>query len=206
MTDVTSWSLRGDVMEACSCDTTCPCNFNSNPTRLPCEAVLSWHIREGSYGETRLDDLNLVLYVSISGYAFDGNWTGGVYLDERANPEQATALGTIFSGQAGGWPAVVATMFSKQFDPKQVPIRFEVVDGDGHVEVPGLVEAGSERVPNPMPDQPALDPQVNALAVPFYTGPMQVRRAKVLKLTDPNMTFEHSGSSSLVGSFEYAGP
>ena len=97
-------------------------------------------------------------------------------------------------------------MFSKQFDPKQVPIRFEVVDGDGHVEVPGLVEAGSERVPNPMPDQPALDPQVNALAVPFYTGPMQVRRAKVLKLTDPNMTFEHSGSSSLVGSFEYAGP
>ena len=61
MTDVTSWSLRGDVMEACSCDTTCPCNFNSNPTRLPCEAVLSWHIREGSYGETRLDDLNLEL-------------------------------------------------------------------------------------------------------------------------------------------------
>ena len=206
MANDSTWKLTGEVMEACSCDTTCPCNFGSNPTRLPCEAVLGWHIREGSFGDTRLDGLNLVLYVTIPGYAFEGGWTGGVYLDERASPEQANALGTIFSGQAGGWPAVVSTLFSKQFDPKQVPIRFEMSDGDGRIDVPGLVEVGSEKVPNPMPDHPALDPQVNALAVPFYTGPMQVRQTKRLKLTDPNMSFEHSGSSSLVGSFEYAGP
>ena len=57
-----------------------------------------------------------------------------------------------------------------------------------------------------MPDQPPLDPQVDGLAVPWYTGPAPVRRAKVLKLTDPNMSFEHSGCSSLFGPFEYAGP
>ena len=158
------------------------------------------------YGDTRLDDLNLVLYVSIPGYAFEGGWTGGVYLDERASPDQAAALGTIFSGQAGGWPDVVSALFSKQFDPKQVPIRIETSDGNRQIEVPGLVDVGTERVPNPMPDQPPLNPQVDALAVPFYTGPVQVRRTKVLRLTDPNMSFEHSGSSSLVGSFEYAGP
>ena len=201
-----SWGIKGEVMEACSCDTTCPCNFNSNPTRVPCEAILGWHIEEGSYGDTRLDDLNLVLYVTIPGYAFEGGWVGGVYLDERASPDQANGLGMIFSGQAGGWPEVLSALFAKQFEPKQTPIRIETINGNRRIEVPGLVEVGTENVPNPMPDQPPLDPQVDALAVPFYTGPARVRRATVLKLTDPNMRFEHSGCSSLVGSFEYAGP
>ena len=68
-----AWNMRGEVMEACSCDTTCPCNFGSNPTRLPCDAVLGWHIQEGTYGDTRLDDLNLVLFLRIPGYIFDGD-------------------------------------------------------------------------------------------------------------------------------------
>src|SRR5262249_41908499 len=34
----------------------------------------------------------------------------------------------------------------------------------------GLLEVGSERVPNPLSGQPPLDPKVSDLAVPFYTG------------------------------------
>jgi hypothetical protein len=37
-------------------------------------------------------------------------------------------------------------------------------------------------------------------------GPTYVRRASMLKLTDPNMRFEHSKRSSLIGQFEYHGP
>src|SRR5262249_49327208 len=42
--------------------------------------------------------------------AFQGNWTVGIYLDQNADQQQAQPLGNIFSGQAGGWPAVSRTI------------------------------------------------------------------------------------------------
>ena len=206
MSTKTPWRMRGDVMEACSCNTTCPCNFASAPSHLPCEAIVGWRIDKGNYGDIQLDGLNTVLYFSLPGYIFDGNITAGFYFDERADQDQTEALTTVFSGQAGGWPAALTSLFASQLPPKQVPITYEKVDGEYRISVPGLLEVGSERVPNPIPGQPALDPKVSDLAVPFYTGTVSVRRSRVLKLTDSNMSFEHSRRSSLIGHFEYSGP
>ena len=83
-----SWRMRGDVIDACSCNYACPCNFGNDPSKGFCEGVVSFHIQEGNYGETRLDSLNLVLLVRFPGNAFDGHWTLGTYLDQRANQEQ----------------------------------------------------------------------------------------------------------------------
>jgi hypothetical protein len=206
MATQTLWRMHGDVMEACSCATTCPCNFGSDPTPLPCEVVLGWRIEEGNYGNTRLDGLSVVLYGRIPGNVFQGNWTVGVYLDQRASPPQAQALGDIFAGNAGGWPAMLSSLIGNLLPPKQVPIQFQTVDGEHRITVPGLLEVGSERVPNPLPGQPPLDPKVNDLAVPFYTGPVSVRRSRTLKLSDPGMSFQYAGRSSLVGQFDYSGP
>jgi hypothetical protein len=206
MATETSWHIRGNILEACSCDTTCPCNFGSNPTQVPCEAVLGWRIQEGQYGNLRLDGLNVVLYVRIPGYLFAGDWTAGAYLDARATPEQLQALGAIFSGQAGGWPAVLSGLIAHHLEPKQVPITFETVNGEHRITVPGLLEVGSERVPHPIPGAPPLEPQVSGLAVPFHTGPTYVRRSTTLTLTDPNLGFAYAGRSSLIGQFEYSGP
>ena len=107
-------------MEACSCNLTCPCNFGGDPTQVPCEAIVGLRIQEGNFGATRLDDLNVVLLLNIPGKLFDGGWTLGLYLDQRANPEQTQALGTIFGGQAGGWPAAVSGLIATAIAPKQV--------------------------------------------------------------------------------------
>jgi hypothetical protein len=48
--------------------------------------------------------------------------------------------------------------------------------------------------------------KISNLTVPFYTGTVDVRRSTVLKLTDPNLSFEYPGRSSLIGKFEYSGP
>jgi hypothetical protein len=173
---------------------------------VPCEAIIGWRIQEGQYGNTRLDGLQVVSYLSIPGNAFQGGWTVGVYLDQRANPQQVEALGSIFSGQAGGWPAVLSGLIAHRLTPTQVPIQFETVNGEHRITVPGLLEVGSERVPNPLPGQPPLDPKVSDLAVPFYTGTVSVRRSRTLRLTDPNLSFAYSGRSSLIGQFEYSGP
>lgn len=206
MTTKTAWQMRGDVFEVCSCDTTCPCNFASDATRQPCEAILGLHIKEGHYGDTRLDGLNFVFCVRMPGHIFQGGWTLGLYLDERANEEQAQSLGTIISGQAGGWFPAILELVEHQLAPKQVPIEYETVDGEVRLTVPGLLQVETERIPNPMGDPPLLDPTVDGLAVPFYTGPARVRRSSIVKLTDPDMSFEYSQRSSLIGQFEYAGP
>ena len=206
MATQTSWRMRGDVMEACSCATTCPCNFGSDPTPLPCEVVIGWRIQDGNYGNTRLDGLSVVLYGRIPANVFLGNWTVGVYLDQRASQPQAQALGDIFAGNAGGWPAMLSSLIGNLLAPKQVPIQFQTVDGEHNITIPGLLEVGSERVPNPLPGQPPLDPKVSDLAVPFYTGSVNVRRSRTLRLSDPGMSFQYTGRSSLVGQFDYSGP
>jgi len=190
MATQTVWRMHGDVMEACSCATTCPCNFGSDPTPLPCEVVLGWRIEEGHYGNTRLDGLSVVLYARIPGNVFQGNWTVGVYLDQRASQQQAEALGDIFAGNAGGWPAMLRALIGNPLAPKQVPIQFQTVDGEHSITVPGLLEVGTEHVPNPLPGQPPLDSKVSDLAVPFYTGSVSVRRSRTLRLSDPGMSFQ----------------
>jgi len=202
----TSWRMQGDILETCSCNYTCPCNFGNDPTQVPCEAVLGFHIRQGNYGNVRLGGLNVVVYLRIPGNVFEGNWTLGAYLDQRANQQQMQALGTIFSGQAGGWFAALSGLIGNPLPPKQVPINFETVDGEYRITVPGLVEAASERIPNPMPEQPPLDTTVSNLAVPFYTGPAHIRRSRTMRLRDPDLSFEYSGKSSLIGQFDYSGP
>ena len=207
MTTATSWQLRGDVMEACSCNITCPCNFGGDPTQPPCEAIVGFRIQEGNYGATRLGNLNVVLYLRIPGKFFEGNWTVGAYLDQRANEEQMQALGTILTGQAGGWFAALGGLIGTMLEPKQVAVNFDTTDGDGRITVPGLLEVASERIPNSMPGEPPLDAKVTGLTVPFYNdGPAGVRRSSAFSLTDPELSFQHPGRSSLIGRFDYSGP
>ena len=207
MTTAESWRMQGEVMEACSCNVTCPCNFGGDPTQLPCEAILCWRILGGNYGNTRLDDLNFVMFLSIPGKLFDGGWTLGVYLDQRANQAQMEALGTILTGQAGGWFGAVSGLIANALPAKQVPINFETQDGEHRISVPGLLDVGTERIPNPMPGEPPLDTKVDDVLVPFYNvGQASVRRSRALSLTDTSMSFQHPGLSALHGRFDYTGP
>ena len=116
------------------------------------------------------------------------------------------ALGAILSGEAGGLFGVLSELIGNALPPKQVPISFQTADGEHHITVPGLLEVASERIPNPMEGQPALDPKAGSLAVPFYTGDASIRRSSVMRLTDPGLSFEHSGGSSLTGRFDFSGP
>src|SRR6185312_11511966 len=104
----TKWQLSGDYFENCNCDVVCPCLVSSaapltaRPTQGECHVALVFHINSGSYGQVKLDGLNVVVVASTPGAMADGNWTAGAYVDERASDEQTAALGAIFSGAEGG--------------------------------------------------------------------------------------------------------
>src|SRR5439155_15802995 len=103
MAEVPQWRIAGDWFDVCKCTIPCPCTFAQAPSEGDCEGILAWHIREGSYGDVRLDGLNVVALG-----AFEGNlWAGetkatmGIYMDERADDGQRDALQMIFGGEAG---------------------------------------------------------------------------------------------------------
>lgn len=153
MSDIPQWWMRGDWFDVCSCDIACPCEFAQPPTNNRCEGVLAYHVREGVYGDIRLDGLN-VLGVSY----FEGNiWAGqakislGWFIDARADEPQRQALQTVFSGQAGGFMANLAGSIGEVRGIEFVPISFAVADDLAYwrAEIPGRVRAAAEALTGP---------------------------------------------------------
>jgi hypothetical protein len=121
--------------------------------REECDGILAWHIREGSYGDVSLDDLNVVAVASFTGNV----WTGegkpvmGIFIDERADEGQREALQTIWAGEAGGWPAGFAAMVAEVRGIEYAPIKFELDDdlASWSVEVPGKAKGSAVALSGP---------------------------------------------------------
>ena len=104
-----------------------------------------------------MDGLSFVLYLSIPVDFMGRNWTFGVYLDQRASQDEAQARGAILSGEGGGMFAALGVLIGTALPPHHVPISFDTEDGEHRISGPGLLEVGSERIPNPMPGEPPLN-------------------------------------------------
>jgi hypothetical protein len=57
---IPNWTIKGDYIETCNCDYGCPCNFTGFPSNGFCRALVGYDIREGKYGDTRLDGLDVI--------------------------------------------------------------------------------------------------------------------------------------------------
>ena len=74
--------------------------------------------------------LNAVQALVTPGAMAKGNGTMAVYVDKRANPEQHAALEAIFTGQAGGPPALMNGIIATWFPTVTTDIDFS---SDGKV-------------------------------------------------------------------------
>src|SRR6266566_2678532 len=74
MSEVQQWHLAGDWFDVCKCAIPCPCTFAQAPTYGDCDGILAWHIREGHYGDARLDGLNVVGLGSFEGNVWAGEF------------------------------------------------------------------------------------------------------------------------------------
>jgi hypothetical protein len=152
MMTVPQWHLVGDWFDVCNCDIPCPCEFVQAPTNNHCEGVLAWRIREGRYGDVRLNGLNVLALAGFEGNIWAGaKTTMGIFFDESADERQREALQMIFGGQAGGWPAGFARLIGELRGIDVAPITMEVA-GDlayWRAEIPGKVRATAEALTGP---------------------------------------------------------
>jgi hypothetical protein len=154
MAEGPSWRVRGDWFDVCRCRVPCGCTFAQAPDDGQCDGILAWHIREGSYGEVKLDDLSIVGIGSFQGNIWAGeakNSAMGFLLDERADESQREALQKIWGGEVGGWPAGFAQLTEEVRGIEYVPIRFELADdlATWSVEVDGKAKGSAEALTGP---------------------------------------------------------
>jgi hypothetical protein len=150
MVGQTNWRLSGDYFENCNCDVVCPClvstapPLTARPTQGVCDVALIFHIDKGSYGQVSLDGLNVAVIGHAPGAMADGNWTLGTYIDERADDEQAAALGAIFGGAEGGPMAAFAPLVGKHLGVKKVAIKYAINGKTRAAEIPGIMHMAVE--------------------------------------------------------------
>jgi hypothetical protein len=153
-TNTPDWKVSGDWFDVCKCGIPCPCTFAQAPTYGDCDTVLAYHIRNGHYGQTPLDLLNVLGLSYFKGniWAEEAKISIGLYFDEKANPQQREALQMIFSGKAGGFMAEFAKLVGDVRGIEFAPIKFEVSDDLSRwsAEVPGKVVAKAEALSGPM--------------------------------------------------------
>lgn len=103
--------LKGDYLEARTCDVwTGPCFSNSEINNYGDMAVLGWTVREGSRGGVPLEGLSVAVALRAEGTLTtdrEGKVLAVVYIDERATPEQGTALASLARGLGGKYLARV---------------------------------------------------------------------------------------------------
>src|SRR5436309_12268311 len=94
------WTLRGVEYANCNCSWGCPCQFGSPTTHGNCEALVTGHIEEGSFNDTKLDGLDWALLLYWPGEIADGNGKQQAIIDEKANPDQREGLRKILHGES----------------------------------------------------------------------------------------------------------
>src|SRR5437868_6371516 len=94
MSDIPNWHIVGDWFDNCSCAVACPCTFAQAPDNGFCESVLFWRVREGHYGDVKLDNLSFVRVGRWEGdlWARQASGVAGLYIDEHADDRQMAAL------------------------------------------------------------------------------------------------------------------
>lgn len=174
------------------------CHANGESVTTGREAMLVWHIKEGSSGTVKLDGLNAVAVVAAGdNLAWDTeNRRAVIYVDARATGAQGKALVEALTEQYGKTLGKIVAV-------KTAPIEFVRKDLEYTVRVPGVANLKVSRyackhcvMPHNIWYQPLIQIKnslVGKAALSEYRGAPEMQRA----------WFRTDENNSYVGDFEF---
>jgi hypothetical protein len=195
-----TWSVKGTYFETCNCNVACPCVFLSPPTTGDCTVLVGWHIEKGSYANITLDGLNVTLAYHVPGHMATTKWQAALYFDDRASDKQKDALMQIFTGKAGGHPAVLASFVGQVLGVKSVPIEYQAEGKRRRLKIAGIAEAEIEALSG------AGGADVTVSGHPLCIAPgfsATVAKSRGLSYRDHGLSWEISEKNGFFSPFAY---
>jgi hypothetical protein len=132
---VQAWTLRGELVLSCNCTIFCPCTLSlgkAPPTEGYCQTWAGIRIDDGRFETVDLSGINVGLIMEIPGLMSRGNWTAGLFIDEKASIQAVKALTKIFTGRAGGSTHLLSILVGHFLGVRQAAIHYDV-DGDRRI-------------------------------------------------------------------------
>lgn len=199
------WRIAGEFLVSCNCEVFCPCVLSlgkARPSEGHCYSWFGFRIADGRTGDTPLDGLHLGLLLEVPGPMAQGNWTIGLYLDERASEPAATALTDIFTGRAGGPLGWWSIMIANVLGMRRVPVTF-VAEGRGwRFTIPKIVDGAVEPIPGV-----AGDGHVRITNSRYWMAPdVVVSTGTKSRIRDWGRNWDLTGGSAEYGRFDWSGP
>ena len=131
------YSIAGTYVAACDCRLLCPCPVDGTPTgpNDQCHGAAAFRIDRGNLDGTDLSGVSFALLNHFPSNVTSGNWKVGIVVDGGASEEQANAVDTIVSGQAGGpfgeFRALISEYVGMQRGSVQISDTGATIDGVG---------------------------------------------------------------------------
>lgn len=128
-------------------------------------------------------------------------WSAALYLDDRASTDQADALNKIFSGQAGGFLATVATFIDKVMGVTKVVIKFEKDGKKRRMHIPNVldIEIGAIAGGDPSKESTITNPALYGAA---GFDPVISQSTKYV-YHDHGLEWDNSGKNAFYSHFSY---
>jgi hypothetical protein len=204
---IPSWHLKADYVETCNCDYGCPCNFDAFPSNGFCRALVLYHIREGNYGDIKLDGLDVVGAYSWPKAIHEGNGTMQLYIGKNTSDNNTRhALVDIFSGKAKGEGpfALFAGTFKYILEPQFVDLNVKIDGKKSSFSVSDIIDVQVESFINPVTGE-EQDTNIQ-LPKGFIWKLAEAAKTKIMRITTPSLNFDDSGKNAFYSVVEYRGP
>jgi hypothetical protein len=126
------------------------------PTEGHCQTWAGIRIDEGRHEGTDLAGINVGLIIEIPGLMSRGNWTAGLFVDDRAPIQAVKALTRIFTGRAGGSTHLLSILVSHFLGVQQAPIAYRTEGQTRVFSVDKIIDGAVTPVAGKNKDEPVV--------------------------------------------------
>lgn len=197
-----NYELEGQILEACSCKTPCPCWIGEDPDGGACDSFVAYHIERGEIQGLDVSGLTLVKIVYIPGNVLAGNWRAVTYVDAKGTHQQQQALIKVFTGELGGAIADLAKLVSENLEVRIAPIDYHIKEAQGTIQIGDILSAemapyrSAEGKPTKL---------VDSIFSTIPGSPAYVGKASHHKVHLPefNLVWEYNGRNAIQGEFRF---
>ncbi|MEV7542666.1 DUF1326 domain-containing protein [Streptomyces sp. NPDC089915] len=199
-----AWRIEGTYFENCNCDMVCPCSTSGLTAPADhdrCHVLLAFHVDSGQVDDVDVSGLTVAVAADAPALMSEGGWRVGVVMDAAASPEQAEALGAVFSGQLGGPMGALGPLVGETLGLEVARIDY-ADDGRGHhVRIGDMVDIEVEDFVSPLD---ATGRGVKVSGVGFPADTLAAGTATRSRVNVFGLDFANEGKNAFSAPFSWA--